>query len=92
MSPAEWRCDNSGNVKGFVKRKGDSNPLNWGYHVDKKILDHPKIGMIKTNVAKPEKKENKCDECVKKAKEAKEEKKEKKKSEKSKSGGGCAVS
>ena len=83
--PADWRTDKSGNVKGFIRRKGDPNPLNWGYKVDDKVLSHPKAAMIKTDVSKP-KKDDKCKSCEKK------KKKEEKKKEKKKSAGGCVVS
>ncbi|KAG4026982.1 hypothetical protein MFRU_034g00420 [Monilinia fructicola] len=76
MSPEKWRVDNSGNVKGLVRRKGDPNPMNWGYHVDKKILNHPEIHKIKIDVTKPDDKEQKCKECVKKEKKKKQAKKD----------------
>ncbi|TGO42755.1 hypothetical protein BHYA_0005g00200 [Botrytis hyacinthi] len=83
--PADWRADKSGNVKGFIRRKGDSNPMNWGYKVDDKVLSHPNAGMIKTDVSKP-KKDDKCKSCEKK------KEKEKIKKEKKNSAGGCLVS
>lgn len=89
MSPAKWNVDNSGNVKGFVRRKGDLNPMSWGYHIDKSILDHPKIGLIKIDVSKPEDKEVKCKSCIKK--EQKKAEKAKKDEEDSRSAGGCVV-
>ncbi|KAF7865433.1 hypothetical protein EAF04_006408 [Stromatinia cepivora] len=72
--------DTSGNVKGLIRRKGDLNPMNWGYKVDDKILNHPKIGMIRTDVSKP-KKDEKCKSCEKKQEKAKNG-----------SAGGCVVS
>jgi hypothetical protein len=37
-------------VKGLVRRKGDLNPLNWVLLVDDKILKHPRIGEVRTQV------------------------------------------
>ncbi|KAB8296386.1 hypothetical protein EYC80_009136 [Monilinia laxa] len=86
MSPVSRRVDNSGNVKGFARRKGDPNPMNWAYHVDKKILNHPEIYKIKTNVEKPNDKEDKCKGCVKKQKKkAKQDDKDRN------SAGGCVA-
>ncbi|KAI9641692.1 hypothetical protein NHQ30_009548 [Ciborinia camelliae] len=78
MAPAKWRVDNSGNVKGFVRRKGDPNPMNWAYKVDASILNHPKIGMIRTEVPEPKPKKKKNN-------------KKKKRAKKNEAGGLCAV-
>ncbi|TGO60918.1 hypothetical protein BOTNAR_0137g00180 [Botryotinia narcissicola] len=83
--PADWRTDKSGNVKGFIRRKGDPNPMNWGYKVDDKVLSHPKADTIKTDVSKP-KQDDKYKSCEKK------KEKEKSKKEKKNSAGGCVVS
>ncbi|RAL64917.1 hypothetical protein DID88_001509 [Monilinia fructigena] len=87
MSPVSWRVDNSGNVKGLIRRKCDPNPMNWGHHVDKKILNHPEIYKIKTNVEKPDDKEDKCKGCVKKEKKKKAKQDDKDRN----SAGGCVV-
>ncbi|APA10839.1 predicted protein [Sclerotinia sclerotiorum 1980 UF-70] len=76
--------DTPGNIEGLLRRKGDLNPMNWGFKVDDKILDHPKIGLIKTDVSKP-KDDGKCKSCVKKQEKAK-------KKEKNGDAGGCVVS
>ncbi|TGO21490.1 hypothetical protein BPAE_0216g00020 [Botrytis paeoniae] len=83
--PADWRADKSGNVKGFIRRKGDPNLLNWGYKVDDQVLSHPKADLIKTDVSKL-KEDDKCKSCEKK------KEKEVKKKEKNNSAGGCVVS
>jgi hypothetical protein len=61
--PAPWRVDNR-KVKGLVRRKGDLNPLNWALYVDKEILNHPRIGEVRTQVDLA-KEEKACEGCGK---------------------------
>ncbi|PQE14638.1 hypothetical protein CJF31_00007709 [Rutstroemia sp. NJR-2017a BVV2] len=62
--PAPWRVDNSMNVKGLVRRKGDLNPLNWVLHVDNKILNHPRVGEVRTQLDLA-REDEKCEGCGK---------------------------
>lgn len=79
---ADWRCDKSGNVKGYLRRKGDPNPLNWAYKVDDSIKNHPNIDMIKIDVPKAD---DTCKSCEKR------ERAKLKKEENKNSAGGCVV-
>jgi hypothetical protein len=38
--PAAWRCNNDTKVHGLARRKGEMNPMKWGFHIHDDLKDH----------------------------------------------------
>ncbi|TAQ83315.1 hypothetical protein B7494_g8361 [Chlorociboria aeruginascens] len=47
-TPAKWRMQKGGRVKGLARRTGDHNPRHWGLWIEEGLESHPTMAACKS--------------------------------------------